>query len=129
MFSAHPLALQFVIYYDDIEVANPLGAKAGFHKLGTMFINFVFISYPCLTNRCFLLYSGQHPSSLSQAIQLLCVAKSNDIHKYGIDKLLQPFIQQMSVLGQVNFICISFMLHMHLFLRMKVIVYIWEEKT
>ena len=34
VFTNHPKALQFIIYYDDIEVANPLGAKAGKHKLG-----------------------------------------------------------------------------------------------
>ena len=34
VFTSHPNALQFVLYYDDIEVANPLGAKAGAHKLG-----------------------------------------------------------------------------------------------
>lgn len=32
--SAHPAALQFMVYHDDIEVANPLGSKAGVHKLG-----------------------------------------------------------------------------------------------
>ena len=35
VFKAHPNALQFILFYDDIEVANPLGAKAGIHKLGT----------------------------------------------------------------------------------------------
>ena len=30
----HPTALQIIVYYDDIEIANALGAKAGFHKLG-----------------------------------------------------------------------------------------------
>ena len=34
VFQKHPKALQFVVYYDEIEVANPLGAKAGIHKLG-----------------------------------------------------------------------------------------------
>jgi len=34
IFNAHPLALQFILFYDDIEVANALGAKAGSHKLG-----------------------------------------------------------------------------------------------
>ena len=34
IFSKHPTALQFILNYDDIEVANPLGAKAGNHKLG-----------------------------------------------------------------------------------------------
>ena len=30
----HRNALQILFYHDDIEVANPLGAKAGLHKLG-----------------------------------------------------------------------------------------------
>ena len=34
MFKTDPTALQLIMYYDDIEVANPLGAKAGIHKLG-----------------------------------------------------------------------------------------------
>ncbi len=34
MFSQQINSLQFVIYYDDIEVANPLGSRAGVHKLG-----------------------------------------------------------------------------------------------
>ncbi len=33
-FISHPNSLLFKVYYDDIEVANPLGAKAGKHKLG-----------------------------------------------------------------------------------------------
>ena len=37
IFLRHPNALQIILYYDDIEVANPLGAKAGVHKLGKQF--------------------------------------------------------------------------------------------
>jgi len=37
IFNAHPLALQFILFYDDIEVANALGAKAGHHKLGRIY--------------------------------------------------------------------------------------------
>lgn len=33
-FLKYPSALQFILYYDDIEVCNPLGASAGVHKLG-----------------------------------------------------------------------------------------------
>ena len=35
VFKNYPSALQLLLYYDEIEVANPLGAKAGMHKLGT----------------------------------------------------------------------------------------------
>ena len=34
IFSHHKNALQIILYYDDIEVANPLGSRAGNHKLG-----------------------------------------------------------------------------------------------
>ena len=33
VFKKHPGALQCILYHDDIEVSNPLGAKAGMHKL------------------------------------------------------------------------------------------------
>ena len=34
LFSVHSTALQFMLYYDDIEVCNPIGSKAKKHKLG-----------------------------------------------------------------------------------------------
>ena len=34
VFKSQNLALQIVLYYDDVETANPLGSKAGNHKLG-----------------------------------------------------------------------------------------------
>ena len=36
IFKRNPTALQLIMYYDNIKVANPLGAKAGIHKLGTI---------------------------------------------------------------------------------------------
>ena len=36
IFSVHPDGLQFLLYYDDIELCNALGAKAGKHKLGKL---------------------------------------------------------------------------------------------
>ena len=34
LFRAHPDALQLIIYFDEIELCNPLGSHAGVHKLG-----------------------------------------------------------------------------------------------
>lgn len=34
LFSRDPTALQILLYYDEIEVANPLGNKTSKHKLG-----------------------------------------------------------------------------------------------
>lgn len=39
-FSSHPIfsqdnkALQIQLYYDEIDVCNPIGSKSGVHKLG-----------------------------------------------------------------------------------------------
>lgn len=34
LYSAHPEALQIILYYDDVEVCNPIGSKSKQHKLG-----------------------------------------------------------------------------------------------
>ena len=34
LFSTHQDALQLIIYFDEIETANPLGSYRGYHKLG-----------------------------------------------------------------------------------------------
>lgn len=39
LFSKDHTALQLIVYYDDVEVCNPLGSRAKKHKLG--------ISYAC----------------------------------------------------------------------------------
>ncbi len=35
LFSVHECGLQVMLYYDDVEVCNPLGSAATVHKLGT----------------------------------------------------------------------------------------------
>ena len=39
LFSVDPTALQVMLYYDDVEVCNPIGSRAKRHKLG------VFVTY------------------------------------------------------------------------------------
>lgn len=34
LYSHNPKALQIIIYYDDVEICNPLGSRAKKHKLG-----------------------------------------------------------------------------------------------
>ena len=34
LFLQNPQAIQLVIYFDELEVCNPLGAQSGVHKLG-----------------------------------------------------------------------------------------------
>ena len=34
LFSKEPSALQIMMYYDDVEITNPLGSKTKTHKIG-----------------------------------------------------------------------------------------------
>ena len=34
LFQEHPCALQIELYYDEVEVVNPIGSKVNTHKLG-----------------------------------------------------------------------------------------------
>ena len=36
LFSKSPKSLQLIVYFDEVEVCNPLGGHAGIHKLGTV---------------------------------------------------------------------------------------------
>ena len=38
LFSCDPKSLQIMLYYDEVEVCNPLGTKTKFHKLGKYII-------------------------------------------------------------------------------------------
>ena len=48
IFKTDPDALQFILFNDDTELANPLGAKAGIHKLGALYI--VAFMHPHMVN-------------------------------------------------------------------------------
>jgi hypothetical protein len=85
LYLEHPLSLQIMLYYDDLEVCNPLGSCAGIHKLGVFYYSLCNIR-PQFRSRL--------PS-----VQLLALAYANDIHKYGVNELLGPFVEQMKLLG------------------------------
>lgn len=79
--SENPSCLKLVLYHDDIEVANPLGSRAGVHKL-TMFYYSVH---------------GQMTSSL-QSIHLAIVCHASDVKEHGYDSILRPFICDLNKL-------------------------------
>lgn len=35
LFSTDPVALQLILYYDELELCNPLGSRRKKHKIGT----------------------------------------------------------------------------------------------
>ena len=40
LFQAHSTALQICLYYDDLELCNPLGSKRSIHKIGIFYFTF-----------------------------------------------------------------------------------------
>ncbi len=81
LFSKSTNSLQIQVYYDDFETANPLGSKRGVHKLGCLYFTLRNLP-PCLN------------SSLMN-IHLISLFNSQDAKKYGIDKILTPFVEDV----------------------------------
>lgn len=70
----YPIAIQ--VYYDDFETANPIGTKAGLHKLGGFYFGIMNLK-------------RKFNSKLDNKF-LLALADRLDISKYGISKILGP---------------------------------------
>ena len=84
-YSRDPHALQIIAYFDELEVCNPLGSHVKKHKLRLVFF-FLGNIHPKLR------------SSL-KAINLVAVANSTVIDKYGMNKVLQPFVRDLNLLA------------------------------
>ena len=62
----------------------------------------------------FLLHAWEHTTTLSipcSSIQLLTLANSSMISKYGIDKILKPIIDELKELESVSYIPFFFVIH------------------
>lgn len=90
VFSKHPFKtldsnfLQIFLYYDDLEVCNPLGSKCIIHKLGMLFIHpsdLIYSLSPPLCNIVvFYFVLGNLPPLFRTKvswIQLVAIAKSS----------------------------------------------------
>ena len=85
LFSTDPLALQLITFYDELELCNPLGTHVKKHKLAIVLYTLGNI-HP------------QYRSSL-RMINLLIAATLPVVEKYGIDKILQPFVKDLQILA------------------------------
>ena len=85
LFSSDPSALQMVCYYDELELANPLGAYVKKHKIGVGF---------------FILGNIQPKyRSRLRSVNLAFVCKVEVVEKHGIKKVLQPLVQDLNKLA------------------------------
>ncbi len=85
VFSTNPNALQIIFNTDDLELVNALGSHIKKHKLSMFY--YILANIP-----------PEMRSSLN-VIQLVAVAKNQDIHDIGPELLLRDFIDTMSELA------------------------------
>ena len=109
LFNEDPNALQLLIYFDEVEVVNPLGAHRGVHKLGIKCTVHVCILYMIVSFSLRLFYyslGNIRPAFRSnlKVIQLIAVVTNPLLSQYGYDKVLEPFIRDANQLAKV---CIS----------------------
>ena len=106
LFSVNSSALQLMIYYDELELCNPLGSRRKKHKIGNDFLPF-HINYLVVTSYAgafYYLLGNLDPQFRSRIhnIQLLALAKYSTISEYGIDKILEPAIDDIRTLESVS---------------------------
>ena len=90
VYKSHPLfskeveSLQIIAHYDELELCNPIGTHVKQHKLGIVFFTLGNI----------------HPKfrSTLKAINLAVCARYQLIEKYGMHKILEPFIEDLKIL-------------------------------
>ena len=75
-------ALELVINHDDLEVCNPLGSKAGKHKVDMFYYSLVNIDPKFRSKHC--------------AVRLLAICNTNFVKKYGIEKVLSPIVDDVN---------------------------------
>ncbi len=83
-FKQNPDALQISLYYDDLEVANPLGSKSAIHKLALFYMTILNIP--------------RHENSHLQNIHLVATAYTTDVKKYGFNKILEKIVSDLQKL-------------------------------
>jgi hypothetical protein len=87
-FVSHKHALRINLYFDDLEVCNANGSQSSVHKIGCF--------YYTIQNA-----TTKYNSKLEN-IFILAICYSSDIKKYGFDKILEKFIQEMEELESEN---------------------------
>ena len=89
LFTSSPTALQLLLYFDDLELCNPLGSKSRKHKISVFYVSFGNIN-PIYRSRLANIF-------------LLAIAHTSDVVKFGIDKVLSTFYEELEILSDKGF--------------------------
>lgn len=84
LFSTERHTVQIQMFYDDFEVANPLGSKRGIHKLGAIYFTLRNLS--------------PKGNSFLANIHLCALFHAQDLKRYGFSEILAPIVRDIKVL-------------------------------
>ena len=94
------------------QVCNPIGSSAKKHKLGTVLrivriVQFTPLNLLCTVGAFYFLLGNIQPALRSslKVIQLVTMVKQSLINYYGIDKILEPFMESIQQLESVSNSC------------------------
>ena len=83
-FKANDNSLQLILYHDEVEVCNPLGSKAGIHKLDMYYYTLGNIDPKFRSKHC--------------AVRLLAIVNAKHVSTYGINKVMAPIVSDLKKL-------------------------------
>ena len=105
LFKKDPLALQIITYYDDVEICNPLGSHRGIRKLGKYIYMYIIILCIFVSALFYCTLGNILPRlrSTLKCIHLIACVMYPNLQKYGFEKVLQPFIDDVNKLTNVSY--------------------------
>ena len=112
LFKADPLSLQIILYYDELELCNPLGSRRKKHKIGMLFsllfthmltVLETFKPLNCIGAFYYIL-GNLRPQlrSIVSTIQLLALTKYTTVADFGIDRIIEPLVEDLRKLESVG---------------------------
>ena len=85
-FSGKDHTLKLIMYHDNLGICNPLGSKAGKHKIDMFYYNLGNID-PKFRSK-------------QRATRLLAICNTKFVKKYGIEKVLTPVVEDINKLHE-----------------------------
>lgn len=92
------------LYYDDLELCNPLGSRRTIHKIGTEFLIMNIRNLFLYTGAFYFTLGNCSPKLRSdlRSIQLVALVKNSLIKKYGMNTVLKPIVKDLKALVSVH---------------------------
>ncbi len=84
VFFSNSRNIALLLYVDDCEIANPLGSKAGMHKIGIVYCTILNIPPKFRSSLCNCYLVGLY--------------NSGDVNTYGFDPILHPLVEDIEEL-------------------------------